>query len=397
MLRKVNTSNTVRGRLGLRSGFSLPKIREATGTKEEDQPVQSQNNNPTDAMDSGNSSGPLSPTVSNSSITTNLNLQQLLTLVHQLPTYEGPPDNLNRFIDRVDQLLLLPSSVDQATCGQYLLGTIRDKIKGRADEALNVCDVLLSWDDIKTNLKRLYSSKKTEEMLVRELHNLPDGLSMGKLYYSAAKIRSELMSLAREADPSGHSLAAKRDQYDRFCLNTFLVGLKDPLKSAIRNQRPETIEKAYEYGQIELNFSRSLNKYQENRRRDSPYAKGQPTNSDNSRNIPQQQNYNNGNNARHVPRYDNTNNDNNSRFIQRQQNSNNNNNRRFTRQHNSRNDNNGRQDRETLGRNPFHNNNQPDQTLSHQNTNNHNPSAPLCNINDVVNFLPEASGSQSAT
>jgi len=84
-------------------------------------------------------------------------------------------------------------------------------------------------------------------MLVREIHNLPDGLSMGKLYYSAAKIRSDLMSLAREADPSGHSLAAKRDQYDRFCLNTFLTGLKDPLRSAIRNQRPETIEKAYEY------------------------------------------------------------------------------------------------------------------------------------------------------
>ncbi|XP_039233634.1 uncharacterized protein LOC120322408 [Drosophila yakuba] len=361
MLRKkVNTGNTVRGRLGLRSGSGLSEIREATGTKEKDQSVPSQNNNPTNAMDSGNASGPLSPTVSNSSINTNLNLQQLLTLVHQLPTYEGPPDNL----------LLLASSVDQATCGQYLLGTIRDKIKGRAHEALNVCDVLLSWDDIKANLKRLYSSKKAEEMLVRELHNFPDGLTMGKLYYSTAKIRSELMSLAREADPSGQSLAAKRDQYDRFCLNAFLVGLKDSLRLAIRYQRPETIEKAYEYGQIELNFSRSLNKHQENRPRDSPtyrnqpYAKGQPTNSDyNSRYIPRQQNYNNGNNARHDnTRHDNTNNDNNSRFMQRQQNFNNNNNRRFTRQNNSHNDSNGLQDRKTLGRNPFHNNDQPQKT-----------------------------------
>ncbi|XP_051862469.1 uncharacterized protein LOC127565840 [Drosophila albomicans] len=185
-------------------------------------------------------------------ISTSLNLHQLLGLVHQLPTYEGPPDNLERFISRVEQLLLLAGSVDKATCGQYLLGTIRDKIKGRADEALSVCDVLLSWDDIKSNLKRLYSSKKTEEMPVRELHTLPDGLSMGRLYFTATRIRSELMSLAREADPSGHSLASKHDQYDRFCLNTFLVGFKDPLRSAIRNQRPETIE-TYEYGQLELN------------------------------------------------------------------------------------------------------------------------------------------------
>nr|AAN34649.1 gag protein [Drosophila melanogaster] len=401
--KKANISNTVRGRLGLRSESGLSEIREATEPKEKDQSVQSEDNNPTNTMDSGNDTAAISPIV-NSSRNTNLSLQQLLTLVHQLPTYEGPPDNLDRFIDRVDQLLLLASSVDQTTGGKYLLGTIRDKIKGRADEALNVCDVLLTWDDIKINLKRLYSSKKTEEMLVRELHNLPDGLSMGKLYYSAAKIRSDLMSLAREADPSAHSLAVKRDQYDRFCLNTFLTGLKDPLSSAIRNQRPETIEKAYEYGQIELNFHRSLNKHQDNRRRDNPfhrnhpYAKGQPTNSDyNNRYIPRQQNYNNGNNARHVPRYDNNSNNNDSRFIQRQQNFNNNNNRRFTRQHNSHNDSNGRQDRETLGRNPFHNNEQPDQTLSHQNRNKHNPSAPLCNINDDANFLLEASGSQSAT
>ncbi|XP_041674338.1 GATA zinc finger domain-containing protein 14-like [Drosophila eugracilis] len=240
-------------------------------------------------------------------------------------------------------------------------------------------------------------------MLVRELHNLPDGLSMGKLYYSATKIRSELMSLAREADPSGHSITAKRDQYDRFCLNTFLVGLKDPLRSAIRNQRPETIEKAYEYGQIELNFSRNLNKDQENQRHDSstyrnhPYAKGQPTNNDyNRRYISGQQNYNNGNNGRHVPRHDNTNNDNNSRFTQRQQNFNNDN-RRFTREYNSNNDSNGRHDRQTLGRNPFHNNNKSDQTLNHQDKNNHNPNAPLCNINDVANFSLEASGNQSVT
>jgi len=167
MLRKKdNTSNSVRGRLRLRGGRSLSEIREATGTKEKEQLVQCQDNNPTNAMDSGKATGPLSPTV-NASTNTNLNLQQLLTLVHQLPTYEGPPDNLDRFIDRVDQLLLLASSVDQTTGGQYLLGTIRDKIKGRADEALKVCDVLLSWDDIKTNLKGLYSSKKTEEMLVR--------------------------------------------------------------------------------------------------------------------------------------------------------------------------------------------------------------------------------------
>jgi len=45
-------------------------------------------------MDSGNATGPLSPTV-NAPTNTNLNLQQLLTLVHQLPTYEGPPDNLD--------------------------------------------------------------------------------------------------------------------------------------------------------------------------------------------------------------------------------------------------------------------------------------------------------------
>jgi len=93
--KKANIRNTVRGRLGLRSGSTRSVVREAAGTKEKDQSVQSEDNNPTNAMDSGNATGPISPTV-NSPTNTNLNLQQLLTLVHQLPTYEGPPDNLDR-------------------------------------------------------------------------------------------------------------------------------------------------------------------------------------------------------------------------------------------------------------------------------------------------------------
>jgi len=72
----------------IKSGSSLSEIREATGTKEKDQSVQFEDNNPTNAMDPGNATGPISPTV-NLSSNTNLNLQQLLTVVHQLPTYEG--------------------------------------------------------------------------------------------------------------------------------------------------------------------------------------------------------------------------------------------------------------------------------------------------------------------
>lgn len=201
MLKGIQFSTQLKRRVGLRS--SLPEIREEVEEKHQpqvslieetdlvEQPTNSNN------MDSGNASAPLSPTLSATSpiINTSLSPTDILALVDKLPTFKGHSSNLDNFMTSAEELLFLIRSVDKTPYGQLLLRAVRNKIIGKADEALTLCDTRLNWDDIKTNLKRLYTSKRTEAMILREIQSLPNDLTMGKLFSSIIKMRNELITI----------------------------------------------------------------------------------------------------------------------------------------------------------------------------------------------------------
>jgi len=348
MPKRIPFNTQSKRRLGLRSGGSLPQIRE--------QVEQSTNSN---NMDSGNASAPLSPTTSATStvINTNLNPTDILAFIEQLPTFEGHPSNLDKFITSAEELLFLIRSVDKTPYGQLLLRAVRNKIVGKADDALTLCDTRLNWDDIKTNLKRLYTSKRTEAMILREIQTLPNDLTMGKLFYSIIKMRNELITIAKDMDTTGNALATKRTLYDDICLNAFIIGLKDPLRTIIRIRNPDTIEKAYEYGQMEQSFFfQNSNRQVEGRRRDNPTDRGRP--------YPK--------NNQQEPKLSN----NNGRNISHQQT-------------------NHQQGGQSMrNQNTSHNYEKP--TSTHQQyRNNTNTNVNLCNINDDTNFPQRASEDQS--
>lgn len=56
-------------------------------------------------------------------------------------------------------------------------------------------------------------------------------------------MRNELITIAKDMDTTGNALATKRTLYDDICLNAFIIGLKDPLRTIIRIRNPDTIEK----------------------------------------------------------------------------------------------------------------------------------------------------------
>lgn len=214
MSKGIQLSTQIKRRLGLGSGGSLTEIREEEedrqqpqvsfieGTDQVERPTI--NNN----MDSGNASALLSPTLSATStiINTNLNPTDILSFVEQLPIFKGHSSNLDKFLTSAEELLFLIRSVDKTPYGQLLLRAVRNKIVGKADEALTLCDTKLNWDDIKTNLKRLYTSKRTEAIVLREIQTLPNDLTMGKLFFSIIKLRNELIIISKDMDSTGYAL-----------------------------------------------------------------------------------------------------------------------------------------------------------------------------------------------
>lgn len=57
---------------------------------------------------------------------------------------------------------MLIRGADQTPYGLLTLRAIRNKIIGRADETVELANTPLIWDEIKSNLTRMYANKKTE-------------------------------------------------------------------------------------------------------------------------------------------------------------------------------------------------------------------------------------------
>jgi len=223
-------------------------------------------------MDSGNASnnsahsvrpGPpsLTPTVSGiSSLSTTFKPKDIMAFVEHLPTFDGTPRYLDRFITSVEEILMLIRGADHTPYGLLTLRTIRNKIVDRADEALELANTPLVWDEIKGNLIRLYSSKKSEASLLSEMSSFSDRQSLGQLFFGLSKIKSQLFSILKNTELNHNIVEAKRTVYNEVCLNAFITGLREPLKTFIRLKAPQTIEQAYEQCQIEQSLYRTNNR-----------------------------------------------------------------------------------------------------------------------------------------
>lgn len=154
---------------------------------------------------------------------------------------------------------MLIRGADQTPYGLLTLRTIRNKIIDRADEALELANTPLVWDEIKSNLIRLYSSEKSEANLLSELSTFSDGQTLGQLFFGISKVRSQLFSILKNSEHNNTVIDAKKVVYNEVCLNAFITGLREPLKTFVRLKSPSTLEQAYEQCQIEQTLYRAQN------------------------------------------------------------------------------------------------------------------------------------------
>lgn len=201
---------------------------------------------------------PLTPTVSgfSSALSTTFGPKDVLAFVERLPTFDGTPRQFGRFITSVEEILMLIRGADQTPYGLLTLRTIRNKIIDRADEALELANVPLVWNEIKSSLIRLYASKKSEANLLAEINSFPDNLTLGQLFFGISKLRSQLFCVFKNSEHSNAIVDAKKDVYNEVCLNAFMSGLREPLKTFVRLKSPPTLEQAYEHCQVEQTTSR---------------------------------------------------------------------------------------------------------------------------------------------
>jgi len=78
------------------------------------------------------------------------------------PVYEGNPKALKDFIVNVEDILIIIKGTEMTSYGKMQLRAIRNKIEGKANEALLSSGTPLVWHDIKQTLINTFSDKRDE-------------------------------------------------------------------------------------------------------------------------------------------------------------------------------------------------------------------------------------------
>lgn len=174
-----------------------------------------------------------------------------------VPDFDGNANVLTRFIRICDQLCneFLSDDPTNQLINLYLLNGILNKITGPAATIINSNGIPDSWIGIRNTLVNNFADQRDETALYNDLSLARQGNSSPQEFYDQCQtLFSTIMTYVTLHETIGTTIEAKRTLYKKLTMQAFVRGLKEPLGSRIRCMRPETIEKALEYVQEELNI-----------------------------------------------------------------------------------------------------------------------------------------------
>lgn len=173
-----------------------------------------------------------------------------------LPEWDGNPSVLTRFIKLCDQLVLayMNPAPGNELKNVAVINGILNKITGPAARFINTNGVSEDWNGIRNSLINNFSDQRDETALYHDLALLSQGQTTPQEYFEKClNLFNIIMTYVTLHETVETTIEAKRSLYKKVTLQAYLRGLKDPLGSRIRCMRPETIEKALEFVQEELN------------------------------------------------------------------------------------------------------------------------------------------------
>lgn len=190
-------------------------------------------------------------------------LDRILRALKFVPDFDGSACNLTRFLNLCDSLVITygnPNPGNDVT-NLALINGIINKITGNAARALATNGAPQNWNGIRNTLINSFSDHRDESTLYTDLSQLTQGSDSPHIFYERIQnLLSTIITYIEVHDQLETTVQAKRTLYNSLALKTYLNGLEEPLGSRIRCMRPETLEKALQYANKEINVIYLQNK-----------------------------------------------------------------------------------------------------------------------------------------
>lgn len=174
-----------------------------------------------------------------------------------VPEFDGNPHVLTRFINLCDQIIIAHFDVTPGHDLENLslLNGILNKITGPAARLINSQGISDNWSGIRSALINNFADHRDETALYNDMSLQSQGSSTPQEFYERCQnLYSTIVTYITLHESLPTTIEAKRALYKKLTLQCYLRGLKEPLGSRIRCMRPETMEKALEFVQEELNI-----------------------------------------------------------------------------------------------------------------------------------------------
>lgn len=166
-------------------------------------------------------------------------------IIKNLPTFDGKCNELNSFINCVNQVaVFLPQAPENVR--PFWLSAIRNKITGAANERLRLYGEPGTWENIREVLKLHFSDHRDVRTLYNQLNLLKQTGQVQTFYDQILELVTALNDKARIAN--NDNAVVRQAIIDRNLnegLQVFLNGVREPLRTILLSRNPTTLNGAY--------------------------------------------------------------------------------------------------------------------------------------------------------
>lgn len=167
-----------------------------------------------------------------------------------LPDFDGTAHKLYRFITLADETLDTYWDHNNVASlnNKFLLNAIISKLTGRAEEIVAVSGAR-TWPQIKDTLLTTFGDLRDENALLSDLVQTYQKPSEDTItyYYRVISTLNHLTNYINLYETIASVKINKINTYNSQALRTLIIGLKEPVQSMLRSQKPNNLAEALKY------------------------------------------------------------------------------------------------------------------------------------------------------
>ncbi|KAK9752583.1 hypothetical protein QE152_g4155 [Popillia japonica] len=180
-----------------------------------------------------------------------------------IPHFDGDPLNISTLISSCDSFVQILARPNDAAFNSFLFRAIISKLNGKVAQIASVRNTT-SWDALRTLLVYTFSDRRNELTLISELQRLEQYSNESAEQYSnesaidfGERCLNQLSLLTARINVTEQNAALRQNKIDLYrglALQTFINGLREPMRIIMQCRTPTNLEEALNYAQEQENL-----------------------------------------------------------------------------------------------------------------------------------------------